>query len=249
MSCTYWSGPCQCAAECAQRGCRDTRGVTVSNENYSAAMEASPPVSIADQIACVRQELAEREKVLRLPVRSGPSITIEERDVWIFTRWRWTLRPHRNTIYLCRREGPRGGALTIHFHREIIAAPAGVWVDHANGDGLDARRGNLRLATRQQNSHNTGQPRTATNEYLGVRLHRASGLFQARLRIAGEPDKSSYHRTPEAAARARDAMALRYRGEFARLNFGQVDRADYEIAAMRAVLETLEDVQAKERLL
>lgn len=26
MSCTYWSGPCRCAAECAELGCRDIRG-------------------------------------------------------------------------------------------------------------------------------------------------------------------------------------------------------------------------------
>jgi hypothetical protein len=42
----------------------------------------------------------------------------------------------------------------IKLHRLLLNAPSGLMVDHINGDGLDNRRANLRLATRNLNNRN-----------------------------------------------------------------------------------------------
>lgn len=129
----------------------------------------------------------------------------------------------------------------IPAHREIIAAPEGSFVDHVNGNGLDNRRSNLRLATRRQNNWNRAAQRDATSGFHGVSLHKASGLWRARLRVGDAAERTTYHATAEAAARARDEMAIAARGEFACLNFPQADR---ELAAMEAVRGTLASLVA-----
>lgn len=42
----------------------------------------------------------------------------------------------------------------LYMHRVLLNAPPDMEVDHANGDGLDNRRHNLRLCTKRQNAQN-----------------------------------------------------------------------------------------------
>lgn len=78
--------------------------------------------------------------------------------------------------------------------------PAG-YIDHINGDRADNRIANLRVGTRGQNLQNLRAPK-ATNPYLGVSKHKASGLWHARIRAGGVTTSLGYHRTPEAAHEA-----------------------------------------------
>jgi hypothetical protein len=53
------------------------------------------------------------------------------------------------------------------MHRLILGIPNSE-VDHVNGNPLDNRRVNLRLATRAQNSANTRSRKNTTSKYKGV---------------------------------------------------------------------------------
>jgi hypothetical protein len=55
---------------------------------------------------------------------------------------------------------------TIYLHRVILDAPAGVEVDHKNGNPLDNRKCNLRLVTRSQNEQ---AKKARTNTITGSR--------------------------------------------------------------------------------
>lgn len=104
---------------------------------------------------------------------------------------------------------------TILMHRFILQAPKGVQVDHINGDPLDNRRCNLRLATAQQNRRNMA-PRSGKSKYKGV------CTFESRWRASITVDYKTIHLglfpTEIQAARAYNEAAIRYFGEFARLN-------------------------------
>jgi hypothetical protein len=103
------------------------------------------------------------------------------------------------------------------LHRVILRAPPGVVVDHINGNGLDNRRANLRLASSAENSRN-GRPRAANHSgFRGVCLKK--GRWVAQISVDYQKRHLGLFETAEAAAHAYDASARELHGVFARLNF------------------------------
>ena len=103
------------------------------------------------------------------------------------------------------------------LHRFILDAPADMFVDHRNGDGLDCRRENLRTCLPAQNNFNRNW-RVGPSGYRGVVL-RPSGRWRAQMKVGGKTIHCGMHDTAEQAARAYDAAVNRLHGEYARLNF------------------------------
>lgn len=104
----------------------------------------------------------------------------------------------------------------IAWVRQFGAVPAGAVIDHINGDILDNRIVNLRLATRHDNARNAARPRNNTSGFKGVSRRR--GRFRAYIRADGHPEHLGWFSSAENAARAYDAAAVRLFGNFARTN-------------------------------
>lgn len=90
-------------------------------------------------------------------------------------------------------------------------------VDHANGNGLDNRRVNLRVATRAQNQHNRPKHRDSRSTYKGV-YRSKSGNYEVvvycqrtKINVGTFPDELY-------AAYMHDQFAIALQGEFARTN-------------------------------
>jgi hypothetical protein len=127
-----------------------------------------------------------------------------------------------------RASSPDGRGGRVYLSRFLMAAPSGFVVDHINGDPLDNRRANLRLCSQGQNRRNSRRHRNNTTGFKGVCQRRARpGRWFAQITVERQTYFLGTFKTPEAAARAYDAAALEYHGEFARLNFPQI----YEAAA------------------
>lgn len=108
------------------------------------------------------------------------------------------------------------------MHRFILEPQDAQDVDHRDGDGLNNTRENLRVCTHQQNLWNKRKPYRngrATSHYKGVYYDKVRGQWRAQIRVDGKTKKLGRHETEEAAARAYDAAAAYYFGEFARVNF------------------------------
>jgi hypothetical protein len=113
----------------------------------------------------------------------------------------------------------------VSMHREIMNAPAGLLIDHRNRDTLDNRRNNLRLATYSQNGCNSKIDKTkTTSKFRGVRFIKKTGKWAANIRINGKKTWLGSFKTEIDAAKAYDAAAREYHGEFARLNFPEENR-------------------------
>lgn len=107
------------------------------------------------------------------------------------------------------------------MHRHILPCPDHLFTDHKNGDRLDNRLCNLRVATAQQNTHNAKKHKDSLSCYKGVvRIPNTEvNPWAMRLHVAKGVSESGRFPTEIAAAIAYDAVALRHHGEFAWLNF------------------------------
>lgn len=115
------------------------------------------------------------------------------------------------------------GRLSIYMHRLIAGAGTGEDVDHANGNGLDNRKNNLRIATESQNLANAGKRyvrgKPGTSKYKGVCWDKSRNAWAASITVNQRAKHLGRYSNEEEAARAYDRAALAAWGEFARLNF------------------------------
>jgi hypothetical protein len=142
--------------------------------------------------------------------------TVDDNDLEMVSKFRWYAFCPKGASYAMTQDLPNGQK-RVFLHRLIMGAAKGVVVDHINGDGLDNRRANLRIASYAQNSWNSRRVNRPKAGFRGVTLR--SGKYLGLIRVHGSTLTTAAYDTPEEAATARDALARLHHGEFARLNF------------------------------
>lgn len=130
----------------------------------------------------------------------------------------WTWRQSKG--YAVRGTKAAGKFRTLRLHREIMSAelataPAGTEVDHINGNKLDNRRANLRLATHAENARNRGAPRSNTSGFKGVSWNRRDNRWQAHIRTDGKLRSLGYFNSAGEAHAAYCEAADALHGAFA----------------------------------
>lgn len=126
---------------------------------------------------------------------------------------------HRTRVtYAHARPWLAGRQRSLYLHRAVMNVVGDEWVDHRDGNGLNNRRHNLRLATKNQNAWNQRTPSDSSCGYKGVSFYSRTGRYRAGIGHNSRVHHIGYFDTPEAAALAYNAKALELFGEFARLN-------------------------------
>ncbi len=124
--------------------------------------------------------------------------------------------------YTCRKVGI-GGKLywvsRICFEMANHPIPPGLHVDHINGNPMDNRAQNLRLATRSQNMHNRKCSSLSKTGVKGV--SKLGGTFQARITSDGVRRFLGSFPTIELAQSAYNEAANRLHGKYARITHPQ----------------------------
>jgi hypothetical protein len=112
---------------------------------------------------------------------------------------------------------------SISMHRLILNAPTTRYVDHINGNGLDNRRSNLRLASAQENTRSSPKPRlNATSQYKGVTVKKNKNYisWHACIGVGNNTSKSiGTYKCEHTAALIYDLVAAKLFGDFAKTNF------------------------------
>lgn len=78
------------------------------------------------------------------------------------------------------------GYMHIYLWEQVVGTiPLGLVIDHINGNGLDNRLENLRLATKRQNAHNMRARRggTTSSSHVGVYWNKRYGKWEARIYV------------------------------------------------------------------
>ena len=91
-------------------------------------------------------------------------------------------------------------------------------IDHIDGNTLNNKINNLRKCTPLQSAHNTGPVRNSKSKYKGVAWEERRRKWKVEIRNNGKKIWLGYYECEHTAAIKYNEAALKYHGEFARLN-------------------------------
>jgi len=156
----------------------------------------------------------------------GLKAKVDDQDYEWLNQWKWSARKSGNTFYATRHSKTVNGKRhDIIMHRLILNVPKGMQTDHADTDGLNNQRYNIRVCTQRENAQNRKRYKGSASQYKGVHWNLKTKKWHAHIRFNGKLLYISYHDTEEAAARAYDTKAIELFGDFARTNFNQAAQA------------------------
>jgi hypothetical protein len=149
----------------------------------------------------------------KIPLTGGRFAIVDDVDYENLSQFKWHIDRNQTTCYAHRTPWVHGQnrSQTIRMHRQIMGFPSGL-VDHRNGNGLDNRRTNLRVATKSENHANSRKldPRNKSG-YRGVFRIR-TGRWMAQIRAHGKPKYLGLFDTAEQANDAYRSHAQSFRG-------------------------------------
>jgi hypothetical protein len=111
---------------------------------------------------------------------------------------------------------------TVAMHRIILERildrelSEGEFCDHKNGNTLDNRRSNLRIASKADNNRNMRITDRNKSGYKGVYKHQLTERWVARISVNNKSIYLGIFKSPEEAHGAYCKAAVKYFGEFAR---------------------------------
>lgn len=152
----------------------------------------------------------------------GQSAIVSDADYDWLNQWKWFASFHSRIggYYAARGIRKHGHTDIIKMHRLVVGAQPREIVDHKNRNPLDNRRENLRIVTARQSALNK-RLLLASNKsgFCGVYWNSEKRDWRAAIRVNKHKIHLGCFDSPEDAARAYDAAALKYHEGFAPLNF------------------------------
>lgn len=150
---------------------------------------------------------------------NGLTALVDDEDLGPLSAFNWFAHKRHGRYYASRNITVScNKQRAIHMHRLIAGAKPGQDVDHINGNGLDNRKENLRLATRTENNRNR-RKWGAKSKFKGVQK-RSPNSWRARIQVDGKRLHLGFYTTELRAALAYNNAAIKHFGKFANLNKG-----------------------------
>jgi hypothetical protein len=164
--------------------------------------------------------------VKEIQLSQGYVALVSDRDYGRVSKHKWSVHITRNkngsikTIYATRGVWLNGFCSARWLHRVILqVSNPKIKVDHKNRNGLDCRRGNLRMATYSQNTSNTKLYSSNTSGFKGVAWNKQNKQWVAYIYVDNTRIHLGYFLDKNKAAKVRDTAAKHYHKQFADLNF------------------------------
>jgi hypothetical protein len=159
----------------------------------------------------------------KIKLTNGQITIVDAKDFERLAGYRWYAVKAGRRFYAHRkRKSEDERHRFIKMHRQILEVPEGKFVDHINHNGLDNRRANLRIVTKEQNNWNKRKKLgNYSSQYKGVSRPKNCGKWRAKISYRGKGIFIGYFDDEESAARAYDEKARELFGEYAMPNFSR----------------------------
>jgi hypothetical protein len=154
--------------------------------------------------------------VAYVTLTQGHEAIIDAADVSLVDKWNWYAGIRAHLIYAVRSDRIGQNKITVLMHRVIMRDPVRLHIDHEDGDGLNNRRYNVRIATPSQNMHNMRTRCDNTSGFKGVHFSKSSGKWMARIKLNQKTNYLGLFASPEDAHAAYCLASDKYHGEFGR---------------------------------
>ena len=115
----------------------------------------------------------------------GRFALIDAADEPLVSSYRWNLNASGSGYAIAVPDRERGTPAFL-MHRLIMDAPPHLTVDHINGNGLDNRRCNLRLATIAENAQNIRRNRASLTGVRGVCWEPKRKKYRAKVQLGNK---------------------------------------------------------------
>lgn len=185
------------------------------SRNKSSLVERTTSHQVGERIEQFNQTITLERPAVAVFIRGG-FVLVDQQDVEILYQRRWNMAPHRKTAYCVY----HGRLESLKLHRVLV--PDATLVDHINRAGWDNTRCNLRKTDSIGNSHNHGPwAHKTSSRFKGVTYEPKKKLYRARIMVEGKSIGLGRFKSEHDAAKAYDAAAKKYYGEFAYVNFAR----------------------------
>ena len=147
----------------------------------------------------------------------GKVALVDDEDFEEISKYKWHVN---NDGYATRNYWLNQKCYTIRLHRLITKAKSGDEVDHINLNKLDDRKSNLRICSLSENRRNRTIKQNNTSGYKGISFcpEKKKNQWSSRIGINGKRICLGHYGTKKEAAQVYNNAAIKYHGEFARLN-------------------------------
>jgi len=152
-----------------------------------------------------------------IALTQGKVALVDAVDYERLMQWKWCILTAPHTFYAIRNvRRPHAKRTVMYMHRLILNTPDTMETDHRNGDGLDNRRTNLRICTKQENCRNRKMQSNNTSGFKGVYWDADCNKWRADIGVDGTNVSLGKYDDLNAAIAVRQAKEREVFGDFTR---------------------------------
>jgi len=116
----------------------------------------------------IRSNKTQFMTTIEIPLKGGRYAIIDMEDLELVMRYDWWVRGGNGSKNLYARSYSKSWKRELGMHGYLMQCPPDMIVDHINGNGLDNRRCNLRICTKEQNAKNRPKQSNHSNKFKSV---------------------------------------------------------------------------------